>query len=107
MKMKIEIGSCPSEYRVFCGDHEITNIWVEHIEVDNNIFPPKMIARIKLMREEEVEKKRMGVQAARQKDIYNGKRQILREQRFANEQKKKFEDGIEYPEITDSGEAKW
>ena len=95
MKMRIEIGGCPSEHKVFCGEHEITNVWIDHLEVDTNVTPPRMIANIRIVREEEVERKRLGAEASRLKDIYDGMRQMLREKRFADEQKKKFEEGKE------------
>lgn len=95
MKMRIEIGGCNSEHKVFCGEHEITNVWVEHLEVDTRITPPRMIVRLQMVREEEVEKRRMGAEASRLKDIYDGKRQMLREKRFADEYKEKFENGEE------------
>jgi len=95
MKLRIEIGGCPSEHKVFCGEHEITNVWIEHIEIDTRISPPRQIAHIRIVREEEIERNRMGAKAARLKDIYNGKRQMLREQRFADEQKEKVEEGEE------------
>ena len=98
MKLRIELGSCPSEHKLFCGDTEISNAWIERVTYEGNVSPQQTVLRIVLVKKEEIEKRKMGSDANLLRSIYNGLRQMIREKRFTGEEKKKYEQGLEYPD---------